>query len=305
VGRPRIGTTLEDSYRQIQELGDATGNSDAADALVRGDAGRDRIEIVAPRPVPPEPLSVYHELDPTLYSLDSTTLIGELYSLLGLRNIADAAEGNAGGYPQLNAEFIVSADPDLIFLADTKCCAETAETVAARPGWDAITAVANGNVFEMDDDIASRWGPRMVDYLRTSRRRRHPGAGLSGRAHDGPGERGARPGGSSWARSFLVVAMLVGASIGPAGPAAWRVPLALLDRLPLISVDSGVSEAEWNIIWKIRMPRVVLGGLVGAMLSVAGASYQGVFRNPLVDPYLLGTAAGAGSGCHARAHDGP
>lgn len=95
---------------------------------------------------------------------------------------------------------------------------------------------------------------------------------------------------------FLVVAMLVGASIGPAGPSAWRVPLALLDRLPLISIDSGVSEAEWNIIWKIRMPRVVLGGLVGAMLSVAGASYQGVFRNPLVDPYLLGAAAGAGLG---------
>jgi iron complex transport system permease protein len=96
--------------------------------------------------------------------------------------------------------------------------------------------------------------------------------------------------------AFLVVAMLIGASIGPAGPAAWRVPLALLDRLPLISVDSGVSEAEWNIIWKIRMPRVVLGALVGAMLSVAGASYQGVFRNPLVDPYLLGAAAGAGLG---------
>jgi iron complex transport system permease protein len=96
--------------------------------------------------------------------------------------------------------------------------------------------------------------------------------------------------------AFLVGAVLVGASIGPAGPPGWRVPLALLDHLPLISIDSGVSDAEWNIVWKIRMPRVVLGGLVGAMLSVAGASYQGVFRNPLVDPYLLGAAAGAGLG---------
>ncbi len=94
----------------------------------------------------------------------------------------------------------------------------------------------------------------------------------------------------------LVVAVLVGASIGPAGPTWWRVPLALVDHLPLISFDSGVSEAEWNIVWKIRMPRVVLGGLVGGMLAVAGASYQGVFRNPLVDPYLLGAAAGAGLG---------
>jgi iron complex transport system substrate-binding protein len=161
-----IGTTIEDSFRQIQELGDATGNAEAADALVQ-EMEAEIESIVATTPVPPEPLSIYHELDPTLYSLDSTTLIGELYSLLGLRNIADGAEGNAGGYPQLNAEFIVSESPDLIFLADTKCCAETAETVAARPGWDAIAAVANGNVFEMDDDIASRWGPRMVDYLRT------------------------------------------------------------------------------------------------------------------------------------------
>ena len=78
--------------------------------------------------------------------------------------------------------------------------------------------------------------------------------------------------------------IVVGVSIGPAGPPAWRVPLALLDRLPLISIDSGVSRAEWNIVWQIRMPRVLLGALVGGMLSAAGASYQGVFRNPLVDP---------------------
>ena len=96
--------------------------------------------------------------------------------------------------------------------------------------------------------------------------------------------------------AFLVGAVVVGASIGPAGPEWWRVPLALVDHLPLISLDSGVSEAEWNIVWQIRMPRVVLGGLVGAALSVAGAGYQGVFRNPLVDPYLLGAAAGAGLG---------
>ena len=93
-----------------------------------------------------------------------------------------------------------------------------------------------------------------------------------------------------------VLAVLLGAMIGPAGPVWWRVPLALLDHLPLISIDSGVTEREWTIIWNLRMPRVVLAGLVGAMLSVGGASYQGVFRNPLVDPYLLGAAAGAGLG---------
>jgi iron complex transport system permease protein len=101
-----------------------------------------------------------------------------------------------------------------------------------------------------------------------------------------------------WSLAVVMVlgAVVLGSMIGPAGPTWWRVPLVLIDRLPLISIDTGVSEAEWNIIWQIRMPRVVLAGIVGAMLSVAGASYQGVFRNPLVDPYLLGAAAGAGLG---------
>ena len=84
--------------------------------------------------------------------------------------------------------------------------------------------------------------------------------------------------------------------IGPAGPTWWRVPLEFLDRLPLIAIDSGVTQREWAIVWQIRAPRVVLAALVGSMLSIAGASYQGVFRNPLVDPYLLGVAAGAGLG---------
>ena len=94
----------------------------------------------------------------------------------------------------------------------------------------------------------------------------------------------------------VVVALLAGVVVGPAGPTWWRTALELLDRLPLISIDSGISDAQWNIVWQIRAPRVVLGGLVGATLSIAGAGYQGVFRNPLVDPYLLGAAAGAGLG---------
>ncbi|MEX2625627.1 MAG: iron ABC transporter permease [Ilumatobacteraceae bacterium] len=104
---------------------------------------------------------------------------------------------------------------------------------------------------------------------------------------------------SAWlpaALALVVVAVVLGAMIGPAGPTWWRVPLAMIDRVPLLTVDSGVTDAEWNIIWQIRMPRVLLAGIVGAMLSIAGASYQGVFRNPLVDPYLLGAAAGAGLG---------
>jgi iron complex transport system permease protein len=98
--------------------------------------------------------------------------------------------------------------------------------------------------------------------------------------------------------SFVVLlcALLGGVMIGPAGPQWWRVPLELLDQLPFITIDSGLTATEWAIVWNIRAPRVVLAALVGSTLSLAGASYQGVFRNPLVDPYLLGVAAGAGLG---------
>ncbi len=150
-------TTIDDTYRQIEELGAATGRDSEAAELVS--SMQEQIdEIVAATPTPAEPLTVFHELDDTLFSLDSTTLFGELYGLLGLRNIADTAEGNSGGYPQLSAEFVVSADPDFIFLADTKCCGQSLDTVAARDGWADMTAVQSGNVIELDDDVASRSG---------------------------------------------------------------------------------------------------------------------------------------------------
>jgi iron complex transport system substrate-binding protein len=110
--------------------------------------------------------TVYHELGPDFYSATSQTFIGSVYGLFGLENIADeAADAGAGGYPQLTAEFIVDADPDLIVLADTKCCEQTAATVAKRPGWKQMSAVAGGDIVEASDDIASRWGPRTVEFV--------------------------------------------------------------------------------------------------------------------------------------------
>lgn len=95
---------------------------------------------------------------------------------------------------------------------------------------------------------------------------------------------------------LFVAAMLLGTLIGPAGLTAGGVLLDLLDRLPLIAVDSGLTERQQVILWEIRIPRVVLGAIVGATLAIAGATYQGVFRNPLADPYLLGVSSGAGLG---------
>ena len=155
--------SFDDVYAQIEQLGAATGHIGEAAELV-GQMQADIAAAVAAVPAGGAELTYYHELDPTLYSVTSSSFIGEVYALFGLVNIADGAQpGN--DYPQLNAEFIVEANPALIFLADTKCCGETPETVAARPGWDAIAAVQNGGVIAMDDDLASRWGPRIVDYI--------------------------------------------------------------------------------------------------------------------------------------------
>jgi iron complex transport system substrate-binding protein len=157
--------TFDDVYTQIEQLGAATGHVGGAAELVGNmKTDIDAAIAAAPKVDAGSPVSVYHELDNTLYSVTSNTFIGQVYSLFGLTNIADGAQpGN--DYPQLNAEYIVQQNPALVFLADTKCCGESPETVAARPGWDAIDAVKNGGVVAIDDDIASRWGPRLVDFV--------------------------------------------------------------------------------------------------------------------------------------------
>ncbi len=157
--------TLDDAYAQILTLGDLTGHPEEA-AEVVASMRADIESILAGIPARDQPLTYYHELDGTLFSATSSTFIGQVYSLAGLENIADEADEDGFGFPQLSAEYILEQDPDLIFLADTKCCGESVETLAARPGWGQLTAVQEGNVIELDDDIASRWGPRVVDFLR-------------------------------------------------------------------------------------------------------------------------------------------
>ncbi|HEX6447586.1 MAG TPA: ABC transporter substrate-binding protein [Streptosporangiales bacterium] len=159
-------TGLGDTYDQLRQLGTATGHS--ADATREVTSMQTSIrKIVASAPKLKRPLTFYHELDQTRYSVTSKTFIGKLYGMLGLHDIADKAKGAGGGYPQLSAEYIVKADPDVVFLADTKCCGQSQATVAKRPGWSDIAAVRHHAVFALDDDVASRWGPRVVVFLRT------------------------------------------------------------------------------------------------------------------------------------------
>ncbi len=159
-------TSLNDSYAQIRALGKATGHRAAATRVV--DKMKSGInDLKAQVPKRSKKPTAYYELDDTYFSVTSKTFIGQVLSLAGLANIADRAAGGASDYPQLSSEYIVSSSPDYIFLADGQCCGQSPETVAARPGWSDIVAVRHQHVFPLNDDLASRWGPRVVDLLRT------------------------------------------------------------------------------------------------------------------------------------------
>jgi iron complex transport system substrate-binding protein len=155
-------------YSEISQLGQATGHTAQAgseNTMIR----RQIAAIAAAAPHPAKPITYYYELDQTYYSVTSSTFIGHLLALLGMKSIADAATGAAasGGYPQLSSEYILRSNPDYILLADTVCCHQSAATVAKRPGWASMAAVKDGHVVALNDDVASRWGPRIVDLLRT------------------------------------------------------------------------------------------------------------------------------------------
>jgi iron complex transport system substrate-binding protein len=157
-------TTIRGAYQQIRQLGALTGRAAAATTLVTRMKAQ-IARVVAKRKSVGTGASVYHELDPTFFSATSSTFVGRVYGLFGLKNIADAAPGGSD-YPQLSPEYIVASNPDLVVLADSVCCAQTADTVASRPGWSGIKAVRNRSILRIDDSIASRWGPRLVNFVR-------------------------------------------------------------------------------------------------------------------------------------------
>ena len=154
---------LGEAYAEIRQLGAVTGHRRGAARVVT--AMKKTIAKVV-KSTPKRRFSVYHELSPDFYSATSNTFIGRIYKLFGLRNIADAADSSSTGYPQLSGEYILSANPNLIVLADTRCCGQSAKAVASRPGWSGVAAVRTGAVVGIDDSVASRWGPRVVQFVR-------------------------------------------------------------------------------------------------------------------------------------------
>jgi iron complex transport system substrate-binding protein len=158
-------SSLDGVYEQIEQLGALTGR--LAEAVQLSATMQSEISSLVDGVTKAEPpLTYFYELDPTLYTVTSNTFIGRVMSSLGLVSIADGVEAG-NDYPQLSAEVLVEKDPSIIFLADTKCCTQSAQTVAERDGWAGLTAVQSGGIVALDDDIASRWGPRLVDLVRT------------------------------------------------------------------------------------------------------------------------------------------
>lgn len=158
---------LEDTYEQIRLLGEVTGQAEAAETEAeRIQSEFDAIVEEVREQIGDTELTFYQELDDTSYSATSDTFVGQIYASFGLINIADAADdGSAGGYPQLSQEYIVEEDPDLIFLSYGD--ESTVDDLAGRPAFDTVTAVKNDAVHLLDADIASRWGPRVVEFADT------------------------------------------------------------------------------------------------------------------------------------------
>ena len=154
--------SVQGVYDQMALLGEATGHSEHAATLVSAmeSAVQDVLSLregVAGAP------TVFHEIDTKYYSAGSGTFIGDLYGMLGAANIADTT---GQSYPQMSAEAIIQADPDVIVLADEDA-GESPETVKARPGWGSVSAVKNDRIYVIDTDIVSRPGPRLVEALTT------------------------------------------------------------------------------------------------------------------------------------------
>ena len=151
---------ISGGYREVAVLGAATGQvTEAREVIETMRAGIDEALAAAPT----VPIRIYHELDQTYFSVSSNSFIGAVYAALGTVNIADPADSDGYGFPQLTEEYIIEADPQLIVITDLT--AYTADDVAARPGWESISAVRDGNILVVNADIASRWGPRLPQFV--------------------------------------------------------------------------------------------------------------------------------------------
>lgn len=154
-------TDLKEVYAEWLDLGRATGHSEGAEALV-DQVGLEIEAILDEVPQTLRSFTYFVELDSALFTVAPGSLLDTVFGMLGMTNVVGT---DAGAFPQVSTEFLLDTDPDFIFLADTVCCGQTADSVGHRPGWNQMSAVQNGHVVELDDSVASRWSARIVELF--------------------------------------------------------------------------------------------------------------------------------------------
>lgn len=155
--------SIDDAYAQVEELGEATGHlREANETAAAMQEGIEEAVASVPDEVLESSLTYFHELDEELFTITDDTFIGQVYSLFNLSSIATGATG----YPQLTPEAVIEADPDIIFLAGGDFSVSPDEVIE-RPGWASVTAVEDGTIYVLDDDLASRWGPSLPEFVQS------------------------------------------------------------------------------------------------------------------------------------------
>lgn len=154
-------TSLDDVFAQIRSIASLVDRPDLADGLI-GSMQAEIDEIVGS--VPDGERTYFHEIDPSLVTVAPGSFLDSIYGELGLTSIV--ADADPSGLTQLSPDEVIAADPDVIVLADAECCGVTIDVLAGRSGWSSISAVSDGAVVELTDDLAMRWGPRVVELLR-------------------------------------------------------------------------------------------------------------------------------------------
>ena len=164
-------TTMDDLYTNIRTMGKLSGTDNGAEMVVTSmDAKAEEVDSklagITTKPV------VYYELDATPYTAGPGTFVDQLITRAGGTNFGAKMDS---AWAQISLEQLLVADPEFIILGDS-AYGETAASVSARPGWDALTAVKEGKIFPFDDNLVSRPGPRLVDGLEALARLIHPEA---------------------------------------------------------------------------------------------------------------------------------
>jgi iron complex transport system substrate-binding protein len=156
--------SIDETLAEIVQLGGVTGHAEAAALLVE-QMTVDLDQLAARVPGREAPLRAYYEVSDSGHSATSATFVGDVLGRAGIVSIADGVDDAAGGFPQLSAEYVLAADPDVILLAHSDGENPTPAELAARSGWAELSAIRDGRVVELDPDLAGRWGPRLVDLM--------------------------------------------------------------------------------------------------------------------------------------------